>query len=82
MKKFLWVLICSFLVAFSGIANAAEQHGIAMHGTVKYPATFTHFDVVNPDAPKGGELKLAIVGTFDTLNPFTLKGTPPAGIRD
>ena len=82
MKKFLWILLCSFFSVFPGLSNAGEQHGLAMHGAVKYPATFTHFDVVNPDAPKGGELKLAIVGTFDTLNPFTLKGTPPAGIRD
>ncbi|HUX80008.1 MAG TPA: extracellular solute-binding protein, partial [Alphaproteobacteria bacterium] len=40
------------------------------------------FDVVNPNAPKGGELKHAVVGTYDTLNPFILKGTAPVGLRD
>ena len=88
MKKFMsLVLICTPLLTFGSPLKAKdqqtkEQHGIAMHGEVKYPSTFTHFDVVNPNAPKGGELKLAIVGTYDTLNPFILKGTPPAGIRD
>ena len=62
--------------------KAAEQHGIALHGALKYPANFTHFDDVNPNAPKGGELKLAIVGTFDSLNPYVLKGTYPAGFQD
>lgn len=46
----------------------------------KYPASFKHFDYVNPDAPKGGHLTLSASGSFDKLNPFTLKGTPPAGM--
>jgi microcin C transport system substrate-binding protein len=51
-----------------------------MYGDVKYPADFTHFDYVNPDAPKGGTLALSGSGTFDSLNPFILKGTPAAGL--
>ena len=83
MKKSLsFVLLCISLLSFTSHLQAKEQYGIAMHGEVKHPPAFTHFDVVNPNAPKGGELKLAIVGTFDTLNPFILKGTPPAGIRE
>ncbi|MBS0272588.1 MAG: ABC transporter substrate-binding protein [Proteobacteria bacterium] len=81
MKKFIF-LACFSLVSFICPLLAEPQQGIAMHGALKYPPNFTHFDVVNPNAPKGGELKLAIVGTYDTLNPFILKGTPPAGIRD
>ncbi|HYW57264.1 MAG TPA: extracellular solute-binding protein [Polaromonas sp.] len=46
----------------------------------KYPATFTHFDYVNVDAPKGGSLVLSASGSFDKLNPFTLKGLPPVGM--
>src|SRR5690606_25237339 len=42
------------------------------------PVNFTHFDWVNPKAPKGGTLRLMALGTFDTLNPYTLKGTPPS----
>lgn len=54
-------------------------HAMAMHGTPKYPADFTHFDYVNPDAPKGGKLHMNAVGTFDNLNPFILRGIPAAG---
>ena len=38
---------------------------------------FTHFEYVNPDAPKGGTLRLGWVGTFDNLNPYILKGLEP-----
>lgn len=75
------VLFVAFVCLMSSL-NAVPQHGMAMHGGLKYPQNFTHFDIVNPNAPKGGELRLAIVGTYDTLNPFILKGTVPAGIRD
>ncbi|MBS0564049.1 MAG: ABC transporter substrate-binding protein, partial [Proteobacteria bacterium] len=44
----------------------------------KYGADFKHFDYVNPDAPKGGELSEAFVGTFDSFNPYTEKGNPAA----
>ncbi|GAB3484035.1 ABC transporter substrate-binding protein [Polaromonas eurypsychrophila] len=46
----------------------------------KYPASFTHFDYVNPDAPKGGDLTLSASGSFDKLNPFTLRGRPAVGM--
>ncbi|MCZ2495317.1 ABC transporter substrate-binding protein [Xylophilus sp. Kf1] len=58
-------------------------HAYAQFGDVKYPPGFTHFDYVNPDAPKGGEIRL-VPGTtstnFDKFNPFTLKGTAPPNI--
>jgi microcin C transport system substrate-binding protein len=55
------------------------MHGIAMHGDPKYAAGFDHLSYVNPDAPKGGELRRGLQGTFDSLNPFILKGSPAAG---
>ena len=55
-------------------AAPTPQHGLAMHGELKYKADFTHFDYVNPDAPKGGELHMAALGSFDSLNPFIVKG--------
>lgn len=58
----------------------APSHGLAMHGDVKYPPDFTHFDYVNPDAPKGGSIRLAAMGGFDTLNPYTIKGESAAGL--
>lgn len=54
--------------------------GIAMHGTPKYKDDFKHFDYVNPNAPKGGEVKLAAIGGFDTLNGFVIKGRAAAGL--
>lgn len=56
------------------------MHGIAMHGELKYAPDFTHLEYVNPDAPKGGELKLAAAGTFDNLNPFIIKGVSAPGL--
>ena len=50
-----------------------------MHGALKYGAGFEHFDYVRPDAPKGGELRRALTGTFDNLNPFIVKGVRAAG---
>lgn len=55
-------------------------HGLAMHGDLKYPPGFKHFDYVNPNAPKGGNFRESESGTFDTLNGFVLKGVPAAGI--
>jgi microcin C transport system substrate-binding protein len=60
---------------------AWAAHGYALWGQLKYPPGFTHFDYVNPAAPKGGELRLASpfrTSTFDKYNPFTLRGSAPA----
>ncbi len=64
----------------AGPAWAEPRHGIAMHGAPKYAADFAHLDYVNPDAPKGGVMRLAATGTFDTLNPNVIKGTKAAGL--
>ncbi len=56
-------------------------HGYAIWGDLRYPAGFTHFEYVNPQAPKGGELRLVSnlrTSTFDKYNPFTLRGSAPA----
>jgi microcin C transport system substrate-binding protein len=53
---------------------------IAMHGAPKHGADFAHFDYVNPDAPKGGTLKLGVTGTFDSLNPFIIRGQAALGM--
>lgn len=57
----------------------AWSHGLAMHGDLKYGPDFTHFDYVNPNAPKGGEIRLGAIGTFDSLNGFIVKGSGAAG---
>ena len=73
----LLTLFMSLALSSPASASLSESHGYAQFGTLKYPATFTHFDWVNPDAPKGGTLKVMAFGTFDTLNPYTFKGTSP-----
>ena len=56
-----------------------RTHALTLYGDPKYPADFTHFDYVNPDAPKAGQIRLAAIGTYDNLNPFILKGVAAAG---
>ncbi|GKW48049.1 ABC transporter substrate-binding protein [Halomonas sp. NCCP-2165] len=59
----------------------APVHGLALYGAPALPADFTHFPYVNPDAPRGGSLTRAAVGdSFDSTNPFILRGTPAAGL--
>ena len=74
----------SILVIFFFISNsfAAEfKRGISIFGDLKYPDNFKHFDYVNPDAPKGGQVKYGVEGTFNNLNPFILKGIAAAGME-
>jgi len=73
------VLAVGLLVLLAPAVWAA--HGYAIWDTLKYPQGFTHFAYVNPNAPKGGELRLASpfrTSTFDKYNPFTLRGSAPA----
>ena len=63
------------LLLASSLASAAGQHAITLYGEPpKYPAGFQHFDYVNAAAPKGGVLRQAGFGSFDSLNPFIDKG--------
>jgi microcin C transport system substrate-binding protein len=50
------------------------SHGYSFYGDLRYPADYSHFDYVNPDAPKGGEISLPFVGTLDSMNPYSGKG--------
>ncbi len=73
------------LIAGSLVAAAAQpaepQYGIAMHGAPKLAPNFDHVRYVNPNAPQGGRLGHGVLGTFDSLNPFIVKGLAPAQIR-
>ena len=79
-------MICSALIVSSQVATPAlAAHGYALWGQPKYAADFKHFDYVNPQAPKGGELRMVSnlrYSTFDKYNPFTIKGSPPAYLAD
>ncbi|MEO8015233.1 MAG: ABC transporter substrate-binding protein, partial [Polaromonas sp.] len=72
------------LVCAAGLApQSRAAHAYAQFGDIKYPAGFTHFDYVNPAAPKGGEIRMVPPTrptNFDKFNPFTLRGTAPYGL--
>ena len=73
------LVVCLTVSLFAAIAAADGNrvgHGIAMYDDLKYGPDFTHFDYVDPKAPKGGEMKHAAIGTFDSFNPFIIKGNP------
>ncbi|MCB1520385.1 MAG: ABC transporter substrate-binding protein [Hyphomicrobiaceae bacterium] len=58
-----------------------RHHGLSLLGEPKLPADFKHFDWVNPDAPKGGRLKMWDLGSFDSLNPFSVRGDAATGLQ-
>lgn len=69
-----------FLISCQAIAAEDFQPGISTFGDLKYPKNFQHFDYVNPDAPKSGEVKFGVEGGFNNLNQFILKGVSAAGL--
>lgn len=85
-KRFLWIqplVVVLFFICLPTLSWAEDtpwQHGLALYEDLKYEQGFTHFDYVNPDAPQGGEMRLAAIGTYDSLNPFILRGTAPLGL--
>lgn len=68
------------LTVVTGTAAGRPMHGVAMHGELKYGPNFQHFDYVNPNAPKEGIARFAQIGSFDSLNPFIIKGQPAVGL--
>lgn len=78
-----YLLAALVWVAFATNAWSEPRHGLSAFGELKYPADFTNFDYVNPDAPKGGLLSMIGTGnliTFDSFNGFILKGNPVQGL--
>lgn len=73
-------LLCT--AAGAALAQATPgftgTHGLTLVGDLALPADFQHFPYVNPNAPKGGEVTAAAIGTFDSFNPFIVRGTPAA----
>ena len=66
-------------VIFGAMSLRADEaitktHGFNFFGELKYPADYKHLDYVNPNAPKGGEISIWTMGTFDSFNPYTRKG--------
>ncbi|MEM7651206.1 MAG: extracellular solute-binding protein [Pseudomonadota bacterium] len=79
-------IVLALLVLLSPATGFAQDantklYGLAMHGDPKYGPQDTHLEYANPDAPKGGTLKEAATGSFDTLNPYAIKGTAAKGLN-
>lgn len=76
------LLAAQGLVAFCAVARAGEdgqrKHAIAMYGEPALPADFKALPYVNAAAPKGGRLTLGVLGSFDSMNQFAIRGTAPA----
>lgn len=72
---------CALIFTSAALADDSSRtvHGLSLFGALKYGPQFARFDYVNPDAPKGGTLRLSAIGSFDSLNPFILKGKPARG---
>ncbi len=77
------ILIFTLMISLlSGAVNSSQAaHGVSIDGVLKYPADFKQFDYTSAAATKGGDLVLSGMGSFDKMNPFTLKGQEPAGLN-
>jgi ABC-type oligopeptide transport system substrate-binding subunit len=79
LKRWKFNVLAAAMVVLWPAMGLAADHGIAMHGALKFALSFDGVDFVNPNAPKGGALRLSVVGSFDSLNPFIIKGAPAFG---
>ena len=74
-------LMIAALVAQTALAqdeNITRSHGYSYFGDLNYPPDYPYFNYVNPDAPKGGEISIALSGTFDSMNPYSRSGRASA----
>jgi microcin C transport system substrate-binding protein len=74
------ILFVSIVILLLHPTLLLAAHGVSIDGKLKYPPDFSHFDYVSVEAQKGGKLLLHDNGSFDKMNPFTLKGTAPFGL--
>lgn len=82
-KLFRHLILTATLVLATLATNASAQEWhttTSLMGKSKYGDNFQHYDYVNPDAPKGGTLNAVAPGSFDSLNPYIVRGTPAAGL--
>ena len=79
MRMFFSV-VSAMIITFLATSSLYAAHGVGLSGKLKYPEGFQYFDYASADAQKGGKLILHNIGSFDQMNPFTLKGAAPFGI--
>ncbi len=75
-------LLTAITLWLCGTAAAEPRHAIAMQGEPALAAGYTHFPYANPDAPKGGAYREALIGSFDSVNPFIIRGQPVWNVRE
>lgn len=75
-----WMVLVSIFHITPVFAQSSPQHGLSMYGTPNLLANFEHLPYANPSAPKGGRFTQAQEGSFDSLNPFIIKGNAPASL--
>ncbi len=84
MKSFISALTgaaVAVVITGAGLTNSSlAAHGLSIDGSLKYQESFDHFDYASPQARKGGQLVLHDLGSFDKMNPYTLKGLAPLGV--
>lgn len=78
MKQVFFIFI--LYASISTSMGYAAAHALSIDGQPRYPENFTHFEYTNPHAPKGGEIRLAAIGTFDNFNPYIVKGNAADGL--
>ncbi len=83
-QTFSHILLAALLTfAFFSVPQQCQAaHGVSIDGKLKYPADFNHFDYTSDQAQPGGTLVLHSLGSFDKMNPFTLKGSAPDGLSE
>ena len=74
------LILLAAALLFALPAAAEATYGLSLLGALKLPADFTHFPDADPNAPKGGTVSLAAVGSFDSLNPFIVRGSPAGAV--
>ena len=80
MRAAALVIAAALGCAGPALAQSTKSYGLSIFGDLKYGPDFQHFEYVNPEAPKGGTVRLGHAGSFDNLNPFIVKGIDLSGM--
>ncbi|MFT7575950.1 MAG: peptide/nickel transport system substrate-binding protein [Alphaproteobacteria bacterium] len=80
-NRLLFIILATLCSTAAPSVAEPLSHAIAMHGKPALAADYKHFPYVNPQAPRGGRLTLGKLGSYDSLNPFIVRGVAPSGLR-
>ncbi len=81
--QYIFIILCVNALALSSLSTGLfAAHGVSIDGKLKYPENFSRFDYTSEKAVSGGDLVLHSLGSFDKMNPYTLKGSAPDGLTE